>query len=145
MTSFICTIRVLIAWFSALTALRDDIVGNTFTESVIEHKVLSDEFAWQSLLLHLTGVFDNSTFQLINILKSFVFEIRAGFLTTDSACTVHQQVFIFFVFGELLFNDRERFAERVHIRSDRIYEMADFTLIVIPHVDDDRVIFLKHL
>ena len=46
MATFIFTIRMIVARFSALVALRHDIVGNTFAQTVIEYEILTDELAF---------------------------------------------------------------------------------------------------
>jgi hypothetical protein len=46
MTTIVQTIGVIVARFSALMALRNDIVGNSFAQTMVENEILSDEFTF---------------------------------------------------------------------------------------------------
>src|SRR6187402_612194 len=117
MASIILTIGVIVARFSALVALRNNIVCNSFAQAIIKNKILSNELAFQTFCFNLFGVIDDSTFQLENIFETLVFEISTCFLTTNSTCTIHHQVFVFFVVLKLLVDYWQTFPESFNIGS----------------------------
>ena len=71
-------------------------------KTVVKHKVLAYKFAFQPLGFYLAGIFYNAAFQLVHIFKTFVLKESARFFATDAPCTVHQQVFVFFMGGKVI-------------------------------------------
>ena len=69
MTAVVQAIGVVVAWFSALVTLRHDVVGDAFAQTVIKHKILSDEFAFSAFFFNLLGIIDDAAFEL-----KYVFE-----------------------------------------------------------------------
>src|SRR5690606_33886492 len=98
-------IRMIVARFAALMALRYDIVGDALAKSVVEYKILTDEFTYKTLFLYLARIFDDAAFKLVYVFETFVLEVRTCLFASDSACTIHQQFFIRFVFRKLLFDN----------------------------------------
>src|SRR5690554_1777272 len=97
MAGLVGAIYVGIAGFPALVAMADNILGYPFAATVVEDKVFSYKFIFQTQVFHLSGVFNNSALQLVNVFKSLVFVIGTGFFTADSAGAVLDQLFIFLV------------------------------------------------
>ena len=68
----ILAIRMCIAFRIALVAVRNNVIGNPFTQSLIENKILSQEFRWQVVFTHLTRILDDASVQLVHILESMM-------------------------------------------------------------------------
>ena len=69
MAGFIHTIDMCIAWFAALMAFGNDIFGYPFSQPVIKHKILSNEFVFQSFFFYLLCIIDDAAFQMKNIFE----------------------------------------------------------------------------
>jgi hypothetical protein len=76
---------------------------------------------------------------LIHLLKALVFIVRTGFFASDSTSAVHDQFPVFLVGRQFLFNYIEGFTERIHIRCDGIFKVADLTLIVVTHIYEQGI------
>ena len=81
-----------VAGLATYVALCYDIFRNTFAQAVIKHEVLSPELVFQPLFLYGIGIMDDAPFQVKDIGKSLMEEISAGFFTTYSSRTVHDDV-----------------------------------------------------
>src|SRR5689334_14270459 len=53
MTAIVLTVRMIVTWFAALMTNGYDVIGNTFAESFIKYKVLTNEFVFDSALFCL--------------------------------------------------------------------------------------------
>src|SRR5690606_19726160 len=95
MASFVCTIGMNVERFSTLVAMRNNIIANTLCPTVVKYKVLSQILVFKILGFYLSGIFYNTSFQLVNIFKSFMFEVSTRLFATNAASTIHHQVFIF--------------------------------------------------
>ena len=69
MTGLVFTIHMGITRFTTLMALCNDVIRNTFASSMIEYEIFTYKFVFQILFLRLTNIFDDTTFQLVNIFK----------------------------------------------------------------------------
>src|SRR5690554_7331372 len=63
-----CVCRV-----STLVANCNDVFSDSFTTTLVEHEVFPDKFIFYSFISAVISVFNNSTFELMYILKSTVF------------------------------------------------------------------------
>jgi hypothetical protein len=59
---------------SALVANRNDVRGDAFAAAFVKNKVFADEFVFDPLFFAVVGVFDDATFELVNICKTAVLE-----------------------------------------------------------------------
>ena len=75
MATIIHTVRVVVTRLSTLMALRNNIVGNTFSQTMVENEILTDEFTFDIFFLDLFSIIDDATFQLEHIFKTLMFEI----------------------------------------------------------------------
>jgi hypothetical protein len=66
----VCAIGMLVAGIAALVAIADNIVGNAFAQTIVEHKVFSLEFRLQSFGFNFLGVGYDATMQLVYIVKA---------------------------------------------------------------------------
>jgi hypothetical protein len=75
MTAVVGTIGVIVTGLSALVALGNYVVCDSFAQAVVENEILSDEFAFQSFFLNLLGIINNTTFELVYVFETLVFVI----------------------------------------------------------------------
>ena len=132
-TTEVQTIRVMIERFAALMARCDNLVRDAFSKAFIEHKVHSFELNVEVICSGITSVFNDSTFEVIDIFEALVLHVSRSFFTTNSASAIHEHLLVFVVLKNV-FNDLKFFAEGVYIRTDSAFEMPHFTLVVIAHV-----------
>ena len=83
MTRFVGAVNVLVAGLSTLMALSNDIICDAFPTPFIKDKVLSNEFVFELLVLHLAGVLNDSPFELKDVFKTLVLKISRSFLTAN--------------------------------------------------------------
>lgn len=107
--------------------------GNSLAQPFIEYKIFSDEFVFKAALFYLTGILNNATVKLKHIPEALVFQPCAGLFTPYATCAVHQQVFVF-VFAQQFFGYLQFFAKSIHIGTQGIFKMSNFTFIVIAHI-----------
>ena len=62
---------------------------NSLAPTLVKDKILPPELIFQLQLTHLSGVLDDTAFELVNLLESLMLVIGTGLLATDSASTVH--------------------------------------------------------
>src|SRR5690348_17283064 len=98
MAAVVGTIYMRVAQLAALVAFCNNIFGNSFAQPVIENKIFTNEFRREMLLFDFIGIVNNAAFQMKNIFKTMVQHVSAGFLTTDSAGTIHDDIFFFISF-----------------------------------------------
>ena len=77
-----------VAGLAALVTNTDYVSGNFFSHAIIKHKILSDKFSLQPFCLYLAGVIDDAAIELVHIAETMMADVRACFLTTDSAGTI---------------------------------------------------------
>src|SRR5690606_19465665 len=128
-----------ITCFTTLMTMRDYIIRNTFCSSLVKNKVFTNKFIFKFLLLYLTHIVDNPSFELKDILESLVFIIRTSLFASDTSSTIHHQIFILFVHFQIFLNNRQRISKSINIRSYSIFKMSDFTFVVITHVYQDGI------
>ena len=66
------TIGMRVRRSSALVTLTDDVVGDTFTHTVIKNEVFTKEFNRKTFFFSLLGIIDDAAIQLIDIFKTVV-------------------------------------------------------------------------
>ncbi len=93
-TTIIGTIRMRIGGFTALMAFGDYFRSNALAQAVVEHKVLSYELAIEPLFFYLFGVVDNTAFEVKHIPEPIMQHISAGFLATNAAGAIHNDVLV---------------------------------------------------
>src|SRR6476661_2838958 len=94
MTGFIGTIGMGITKTAALMAMAYNFIANHLSQPAVEYKVLAPEFVVQVLLFHLIGILDNSTLEVKNIFEPVMQHPGTCFFTTDTTCTIHDNIFI---------------------------------------------------
>jgi len=117
---------------------RNDFVTDPLTEPLVEDEVLPPKTVRQTTLLHLVCVLDDPTFEVPYVREAVVLEPGARLLAADATRAIQ---------GDLLVPmDTQQFrcslqliAESHDIRRDRSFEVPDLRLVVVAHVDDDRV------
>ena len=134
MTGFIGTIDMDITGLSALMTMSDDILRDPLSQPIVEHKILSNEFALETLLFYLSCVVDDSAFQMVNMIKAFMQQVSARFFTTNTTGAIHDNIFVLFVLHHVN-SHRQLVAESVAWNFNRIFEMTHFQLVVISHID----------
>ena len=72
MAAIIFAIGMCIGGFAALVAFSNNIFGDPLTQPVVENKILTYEFCFQSGRLCLPGIIDNAAFQMIHMFKPMV-------------------------------------------------------------------------
>ena len=71
-----------------------------------------------------------------------MFEPCGGFFTPNSAGTVHHDILLLFALQQVLYQ-LNFFAKGIHIWRDGAFEVTDFTLIMVAHVDEDGIFFCR--
>src|SRR5690606_34194299 len=92
---------MIVARRATLVARADDIVGDTLAQTLVEHKVLSNELVFDLLFLDLPRVLDDSTAQLIDVVKTFMPHPGTCLFTSDAACAIHENVLVAMVSPEI--------------------------------------------
>src|SRR6185295_12599813 len=77
--------------------MRNDLIGDPFTQPLIKHKILSMKFIGQSLLLYLVSIMNNAALQMKNIPETFVEHESRSFFTTNATGAIHDDVFVAFI------------------------------------------------
>ena len=83
MTGFVGAIHMGVTRSSALVAMSDYIVGNAFSSAFVEHKVFPNKLIFQILIFYLSGIFNYTSFELVNIFKPFVLKVSTCLLYTS--------------------------------------------------------------
>src|SRR3954470_9701358 len=78
MTRFVRAIRMRVARFPALMAVGNDVVSDPLTQTLVEHEILAYELALQTFGFDLSRVFNDSAFELVDVLKTFMLKVGAG-------------------------------------------------------------------
>ena len=81
---------------------------------------------------------------MVNILKSLMFEVGAGFFATDPAGTIEQNFSVLLICKRFI-HDLQGLTECVSIRTVCIFEMSDLTLIVVTHIDHQGIFFARKI
>lgn len=137
-------VYITVAFTVALVTLREDIIGNPFSDALIEDKVFSNKTREKPLLLHLVGVLNDPSVQLVDVVEAIVLEVSAGFLAANAPGAIEQDLLVFFALEEI-FHHGEFFSEGVGVRTNGSFEATDSALIVIAHVDHDRIVIFECL
>src|SRR5690554_655530 len=106
MATVISAIGMVVARFAALVATGNNIRSDALAQAMVKHKVFSNKFTFQFFGFYLAGIFNNTSFKLIDIFEAFVLKKGTCFFTTYASGAIHQKVFVLFVLGKLLFDDR---------------------------------------
>ena len=121
--------------FATLMALGDYVIGNTLAPSMIKDKILAQKFILQLFFFDLPCIVYNPPLKLIYLFESFVFVIGTCFFATNAPGAVHDQFFILFVLGQILFNNIQRISKGIYIWGNRIFEMPYLAFVMIAHID----------
>ena len=74
MTGVVRTICMRVSGCPTLMANRYDIRRDALATAFVKDKVFTDNFIFSALLLAVGGIFNNASFELMYIFKSFVLE-----------------------------------------------------------------------
>src|SRR5690606_41067256 len=99
---------------TTLVAMCNHIIRDALCSTLVKNKVLSNKLIFKIFLLYLPYIIDYPSFELIYIFKSFVLVIGTSFFTTNTASTIHHQIFILFVRFQILFNNGDRKSTRLN-------------------------------
>ena len=135
-TGFVGAIHMGICRLTTLVAVRDNVVGNVLAQALVEDKVLAAEPVWQVLFGDLARVVNDAAVELVYVLEAVVLEVGRGFLAANASGTVEQQWLVLLAF-ELVENLRELLAEGLGFRQDGAFEVANFGLVVVAHIDQN--------
>src|SRR5437868_14225710 len=69
MTVVVGAVYVAVAGFIALMTDADDFLGDSLSQPLVKHKILSDKCRFQTLCVHLPCIIDDSSVQLVHIFK----------------------------------------------------------------------------
>ena len=96
------------------------------------------------LLRDLFEVFQNTTFEVIDIIDPLAHQIIGGFLAPNAACAKHRNAFIVkAVF--VLFPPLGEFTKARRFRIDCTLECADGHFVIIARVNDDDILGLDQV
>ncbi len=143
MATVIFAVGMAIAGRAALMAMRDNLIRDSFAHSLIKYKVFADKANGKPLRARATGVLNDATLNMPDFIETVVFHPGAGFLTTNTAGTVHHYLFIC-MFPQHFNRFWQLFTKRIRRDFQSIFEMADFILIVVAHINKDRVRIVQH-
>src|SRR6056297_707144 len=129
-----------VASFATLMAMRYHLIGNAFPPSVVKNKVFAHKFIFQVSIVHLSGVLNNPAFQLVHIFKALVFVIGTGFFAADTSGAVHDQFFVFFMLGKVLFNNVQRITKSIYIGCDGIFKMPYLAFVMVAHIYQNGIL-----
>ena len=101
MTGIIFTIGMIITRVAADMTSCQDIISNPLAQTLIKDKILAFEFRVQTFFPDIVGILYNTALELVYILKTMMNQIGTGFFTTNTSCTVKQDLFSFFSFKEI--------------------------------------------
>ncbi len=96
------------------------------------------KFIIQPFLFYLVHIIDDTSFQVKHIFKSLVQHIRTCLFTTDAACTIHDDVFIFISLHHV-HGHRKLFPKCITGYFNGILKMPHFIFIMIPHINHHRI------
>ena len=138
MTGIIFTIGMIITRVATDMADCHDIISNPLAQALIKDKILALEFRVQTFFPDIVGILNNTTLELVYILKTMMDQIGTSFFTPDASCAVKQDLFSFFSFKDPLYC-RKEILRCFHIRYNGMVETADLTLIIITHIHDGGI------
>lgn len=96
MTIRIGAIDLVIAFASALVTMRNDVVGDSFTEALIKYKIFTNEPGGKLVFFNLSRVIDDAAVQLVHVFESMMFQECTCFFTAHATGAVHQNFLLFF-------------------------------------------------
>ena len=137
-TAVVLAVGMCIAGFAALVAVADDIVCNAFAEALIKYKVLAFEFVGDALLAGFVGIFDDTAFEVIYVLKTVVEQVCRCFLAADTAGAVHHDVLVLLIFQHV-YRHGQLFAEGIGRHFYGAVKMTYFIFVVIAHIHDNGI------
>ena len=140
----VLAVRVIVARGAALVAAGHHVVRNALRHPFVKNKVLADVQIVEPLLADLSGVLDDAAVQLMDVGEAAVLEPRGGFFAPNSTGAVHDDVAVVLAFQHV-FHLLNLLAERVHIGQNRTLEVAHLALVMVAHVDQNRVLALDQL
>src|SRR5690625_6601147 len=80
----------------------------------------------------------------MDLLPPFLFHQNGEFFAADTACTVHQHLFLFRDLFLGLFEPLRELIKIGDIGLDGAFEVPDSGFIVISHIDHNIILFLLH-
>ena len=95
-TGRIGAIGMIIARLSALVASGDHLFADALTHALVEDKILAHKTIFQSLVLHLSGIFDDAALELMHLAEALMLEPGGSLFTTYASCAVHDYIVVFF-------------------------------------------------
>lgn len=87
--SFISAVGMRIARLPALVATSNDLLRDAFSQSFIEHEILSYKFHEKVLLSRFPNIFQDTTFHVADIPEAVVKHIGTRFLTPNTTRAIH--------------------------------------------------------
>ena len=105
MTSDVFAVAMRVRFLAALMAIANDFLRDLLAQTIIENEIFAFEFIFQILLFDLPHIFDNSAFEMKNLCKTVVQQIRARLFAANPAGAIHNYIAVFFIFEHL---DRHR-------------------------------------
>lgn len=140
--SFVGAIELSVRGFTTLVAVGDDVLADAFTQALVEDEVFAEVFILQAQCFALAGILNDASVYHADVLEATVEVISTGFLATDTAGAVHHDGLVFFV-GEHVFYYRQEIAEVGDVWPDGAFEVANFTFVVVAHVNDDGLVLVQ--
>jgi len=123
---------------AALVTAGNDLLADALSQAIVKDKVLAPELVFQSLFLYGVGIMDDASFQVKDVIETFMEQVGAGFFTANAARAVHDDVLFLMLFqhtgghGQLV-------PEGIGGYFQRLVEMSDLVFVMVPHVDDNGV------
>jgi len=87
------------------------------------------------------SVFDDTSEQLVDVIKSFPDEKATELFAADSTGAVGEDFFPF-QFASVFVDPGRQFLEVADVGSDRIFKMAEVELVIITSIEDDGIRFI---
>src|SRR5690606_37415434 len=92
MTTVVPAVGVVITGTTALVTFRYYFRRYAFSKAFVENEVLPDEFVLEPFVLNFLCVFYDAAVKLKHVLESEMVHPCTGFLASDPARAIHQQI-----------------------------------------------------
>ena len=143
MAAIVQAVSMGVARRAALMTVRDNVIGDPLAHPFIKDKVFANETHRQPLLTGATGVLDDATLDVPDLIEAVMLHPGAGFFTANAAGAIHDNFLVFMVLHHF-HGFRQLVAEGIRRDLQRVFEMAHLIFIVVAHIDKHGIRIVKH-
>ena len=143
MAAIVQAVSMGVARRAALMTVRDNVIGDPLAHPLIKDKVFTNEAHRQPLLAGATGVLDDATLDVPDLIEAVMLHPGAGFFTANAAGAIHDNFLVFMVLHHF-HGFRQLVAEGIRRDLQRVFEMAHLIFIVVAHIDKHGIRIVKH-